>query len=87
MTSAMTKIRDDMWPSFQQCSMDLKNWAILESSIMADREHKQVDLVLKDQQRHSDQRERDLDKLQKQMVTGDHVSTASTSFYPANIGV
>ena len=65
MTSTLGKIHEEVWPSFQQRSMDLVNLALCESKAVADREQHKVSLQLDQRQRQLDQR--DLELKQRQM--------------------
>ena len=67
MTSGLGKIPEQLWPSFQQRSMDLVNLALCESKAVVDREQQKASLQLDERQRQLDQRQHDLELKQRQM--------------------
>ena len=66
MTSALGKIHEEVWPSFQQQSMDLVN-PLRESKALADREQHKASLQLYERPRQLDQRQHGLELKQRQM--------------------
>ena len=51
MTSPLGKIHEEVWPSFQQRSMDLVNLALRESKAVTDRDQHKTSLQLDESQR------------------------------------
>ena len=55
MTSTLGKIQEEVWPSFQQQSMDLINLALRKSKAVADREQHKTSLQLDERETQLDQ--------------------------------
>ena len=66
MTRALGKIHEEVWPSFQQRSMDLVNLVLHESTDVADREQHKASLQLDEKQRQPDQHQPDLELKERQ---------------------
>ena len=70
MSSAMLKIHEDLWPTYQMRSMDLLNQTIKESKLLSERDIQRQELdrqkQLDDRQKQLDDRQQ-LDSMQQQM--------------------
>ena len=64
MSSAMVKIHEDLWPTYQMCSMDLLNQILKESKLLSQRDIQSQEL---DRQKQLDDRQKQLDDKQKQL--------------------
>ena len=64
MSSAMLKIHEDLWPTYQMRSMDLLNQTIKESKLLSQRDIQRQEL---DRQKQLDNRQKQLDSMQQQM--------------------
>ena len=71
MSSAMLKIHEDLWPTYQMRSMDLLNQTIKESKLLSERDIQRQELdrqkQLDDRQKQLDDRQKQLDSMQQQM--------------------
>ena len=71
MSSAMLKIHEDLWPTYQMRSMDLLNQTIKESKLLSERDIQRQELdrqkQLDDRQKQMDDRQKQLDSMQQQM--------------------
>ena len=71
MSSAMLKIHEDLWPTYQMRSMDLLNQTIKESKLLSQRDIQRQELdrqkQLDDRQKQLDDRQKQLDSMQQQM--------------------
>ena len=71
MSSAMAKIHEDLWPTYQMRSMDLLNQTIKESKLLSQRDIQRQELdrqkQMDDRQKQLDERQKQLDSMQQQM--------------------
>ena len=71
MSSAMSKIYEDLWPTYQMHSIDLLNQTIKESKLLSQRDIQRQQLdrqkQLDDRQKQLDDRQKQLDSMQQQM--------------------
>ena len=71
MSSAMLKIHEDLWPTYQIRSMDLLNQTIKESKLLSERDIQRQELdrqkQLDDRQKQLYDRQKQLDSMQQQM--------------------
>ena len=71
MSSAMLKIHENLWPTYQMRSMDLLNQTIKESKLLSQRDIQRQELdrqkQLDDRQKQLDDRQKQLDSMQQQM--------------------
>ena len=71
MSSAMVKIHEDLWPTYQMHSMDLLNQTLKESKLLSQRDIQRQELdrqqQLDDRQKQLDDRQKQLDSMQQQM--------------------
>ena len=71
MSSAMIKIHEDLWPTYQMRSMDLLNPTFKESKLLLERDIQRQELdrqkQLDDRQKQLDDRQKQLDSMQQQM--------------------